>query len=111
VSPEQRPGQRQKLQNNSKTLLKGKERKSKRKHHKRKGNGLLPGGIEALNSLFKDQFINCKVGKIWTVLREGLRWLAVLINTALSHNMGHSERVLMVIFRSVIVCMRCDQYS
>jgi hypothetical protein len=49
----------------------------------------LPGGTKALISVFKDQLINCKVGKIWAVLREELRGLAGLINPALSPNMGY----------------------
>jgi hypothetical protein len=69
-------------------LKKRKERR-RRKHCKR-SSGLLPGGTETLVSLFKDQIISCKVGKIWAVLREELGWLAGLINTALSHNMGYS---------------------
>jgi hypothetical protein len=36
MSPEQRTGQRQKLQNSNKTLLKEEGRKSKRKYSKRK---------------------------------------------------------------------------
>jgi hypothetical protein len=68
VSPEQRIGQRHKLQSSSKTLLKEKERRSKKSHGKRKSSGLLPGGTEALISLFKDKFISWKVGKIWAVL-------------------------------------------
>jgi hypothetical protein len=32
----------------------------------------LANGREALISLFKDQFISCKAGEIWAVLREGL---------------------------------------
>jgi hypothetical protein len=74
--------------------LKEKRRKSKRKHCKRISDVLLPGGIETLISLFKDQFINCKLGKIWTVLREGVGWLAGFINTALLHNMGYSVHLL-----------------
>jgi hypothetical protein len=51
VTPEQRTGQRHKLQNNSKTLLKEKERE-RGKHHKGSGEP-LPSGTEALISLFK----------------------------------------------------------
>jgi hypothetical protein len=75
----------------------------------KKSSGLLPGGIEAIISLFKDQFINCKARKIWAVLREVLEWLAGLIYTALSHNMGYSAQVLMPISRPLILCMRCQQ--
>jgi hypothetical protein len=35
--------------------------------------------MEALISLFKDQFISWKVGKTWVVLREGPGWLAGLL--------------------------------
>jgi hypothetical protein len=52
--------------------------------------------MEALISLFKDQIINCKVGKIWGVLREELGWLAGILNTALSHNKGYPAHVLMI---------------
>jgi hypothetical protein len=48
VSSEQRPGQRHKLQNSSKTLLKEKERKVRKK--KRKALLALPDGKEALMS-------------------------------------------------------------
>jgi hypothetical protein len=102
VSPQQRTGQRHKLQN----FIEEKERKSKRKYHKRRSGGLLPGGIEALLSLFKDQF-----KQIWAVLRDGLGWLAGLINTPLSHNVRYSVHLLMVISKPLIVCLRCEQYS
>jgi hypothetical protein len=65
-------------------------KKSKRKHHRRKSDRLLPGGIEALVSLFKDQFISCKAGKLWAVLWQGLGWLAGLLNTTLSQNTEYS---------------------
>jgi hypothetical protein len=78
MSPEQRTGQRYKLQNSSKILLKEKRRKSKRK-----SSGLLAGGLEELISLFKDQFISCKAGKIWAVPRKELVWLSDLINIVL----------------------------
>jgi hypothetical protein len=77
--------------------LKEKERKSKRKHHKRKTSRLLPGGTGALISLFKHQFISCKGRKIWAVLREGIGWLAIL-NIALLHNKGYFVHVLLLIF-------------
>jgi hypothetical protein len=67
--------------------------------------------MEALISLFKDQFVSWEAGKIWAVLRDGLGWLAGLIYIALSHNLGYSVHVLLLIFRSSIVCMRWDQYS
>jgi hypothetical protein len=91
---------------NCKTVAKLIERKGKRKkkHCKRKSGGLCQVAI-----LFKDQFISCKAGKIWAVLREELGWLAGLINTAFSCNMVFSAPVVMLI--STIVCMRCDQYS
>jgi hypothetical protein len=71
----------------------------------------VPGGTEALISLFGDQFIISKVEKIRAVLRVELGWLAGLINTGLSLNMGYSESVLVLISRSLIVCLRCDHYS
>jgi hypothetical protein len=69
----------------SKTLLEEKERKKRCKG----SGGPLPNGIEALIFLFKPN-ISCKAGKIWAVLREGLRCLAGLINITLSHNKGYS---------------------
>jgi hypothetical protein len=63
--------------------------------------------MEALISLIKDQFINCKVGKIWD-LREGLEWLAGLLNTALSCSQRYPVHVLTLTFRHLIVCLRCD---
>jgi hypothetical protein len=35
--------------------------------------------------------------KTWAVLREGLGWLAGVLNTALSYNKGYSVHVLMLI--------------
>jgi hypothetical protein len=88
------------------------KRQWKWKYHKRKSGGILPGNMEALTSLFKDQLIyKGKAGKIWAVLRKRLWWLAGLINTALSHNIGYSVYILMLISRPLIVCMRYYQYS
>jgi hypothetical protein len=81
MSPEQRTKQRHKLQNSNKTLLKEKGRKSKRKHHKRKGGGLLPCSTTALTNIFKDQFICCKVENLGSPYRKVIRWLGDLINT------------------------------
>jgi hypothetical protein len=51
-----------------------KEKGRKRgKHCKRKSSGLLPDSMEALISLFKDQFLSYKAGKIWTILMEEFR--------------------------------------
>jgi hypothetical protein len=52
-----------------------KEKEERIRRSKRKSSGSLPDGMEALISLFKDQLISCKAGKIWAVLREGIGWL------------------------------------
>jgi hypothetical protein len=81
------------------------ERKSKKKHHKI-GGGLLPGDMETLISLFKDQCISFKEWKIWAVLRDGIWRLAGLINRATSHNMGYFAHVLMLGFLPLFPCGR-----
>jgi hypothetical protein len=70
LSPEKRTGQGHRLQNSSKTSLE--EKKGLRESSAREKWWALPGGTEALISLFKDQLISCKAGKILEVLREGL---------------------------------------
>jgi hypothetical protein len=62
ISPDLRTGQRHKLQNSSKMLLEGKERKSKKKHPKRKSSGPPARWHRSINPLFKDRCISFKIG-------------------------------------------------
>jgi hypothetical protein len=89
------------LQSSSKALL---NEKGKNRHHKRKSGRLFwPDGTEA--PVFVQRAWRDKSGPS---LQEGLGWLTGLINKVLLYNMGHSVYALMLIPKSLMICMRCD---